>query len=295
MADTENREDQKISECLREAFGYSDDQLLKQLDQANETFKDVNFTGAEDRLMKRFLARKAELEKETASQTPTLVPQNESANIQIAEELPKKTVTVISEAEEKKKNEKKVIRFGKKKVLATAALVAVIAGMLGGTAIGKKSYFFRRLKNSEPAIYMDNDKNKEENSHLEEAYNKIKSDMNIPLLRLNYRPTNMSFEGYTVYNNNEVELTFLYEENIIRLLQIQNKKSISANMISDRQQKNTIYNKWLKKNIEYSSNTVEDGSTEYEAVLLENGGAYYLFGNMPKLEFEKILKNIIFY
>ena len=295
MADTENREDQKISECLREAFGYSDDQLLKQLDQANETFKDVNFTGAEDRLMKRFLARKAELEKETASQTQTLVPQNESANIQIAEELPKKTVTVISEAEEKKKNEKKVIRFGKKKVLATAALVAVIAGMLGGTAIGKKSYFFRRLKNSEPAIYMDNDKNKEENSHLEEAYNKIKSDMNIPLLRLNYRPTNMSFEGYTVYNNNEVELTFLYEENIIRLLQIQNKKSTSANMISDRQQKNTIYNKWLKKNIEYSSNTVEDGSTEYEAVLLENGGAYYLFGNMPKLEFEKILKNIIFY
>ena len=295
MADTENREDQKISECLREAFGYSDDQLLKQLDQANETFKDVNFTGAEDRLMKRFLARKAELEKETASQTPTLVPQNESANIQIAEELPKKTVTVISEAEEKKKNEKKVIRFGKKKVLATAALVAVIAGMLGGTAIGKKSYFFRRLKNSEPAIYMDNDKNKEENSHLEEAYNKIKSDMNIPLLRLNYRPTNMAFEGYTVYNNNEVELTFLYEENIIRLLQIQNKKSTSANMISDRQQKNTIYNKWLKKNIEYSSNTVEDGSTEYEAVLLENGGAYYLFGNMPKLEFEKILKNIIFY
>ena len=290
MADTENREDQKISECLREAFGYSDDQLLKQLDQANETFKDVNFTGAEDRLMKRFLARKAELEKETASQTPTLVPQNESANIQIAEELPKKTVTVISDADEKK-----VIRFGKKKVLATAALVAVIAGMLGGTAIGKKSYFFRRLKNSEPAIYMDNDKNKEENSHLEEAYNKIKSDMNIPLLRLNYRPTNMSFEGYTVYNNNEVELTFLYEENIIRLLQIQNKKSTSANMISDRQQKNTIYNKWLKKNIEYSSNTVEDGSTEYEAVLLENGGAYYLFGNMPKLEFEKILKNIIFY
>ena len=57
MADTENREDQKISECLREAFGYSDDQLLKQLDQANETFKDVNFTGAEDRLMKRFLTR----------------------------------------------------------------------------------------------------------------------------------------------------------------------------------------------------------------------------------------------
>ena len=187
MADTENREDQKISECLREAFGYSDDQLLKQLDQANETFKDVNFTGAEDRLMKRFLARKAELEKETASQTPTLVPQNESANIQIAEGLPKKTVTVISEAEEKKKNEKKVIRFGKKKVLATAALVAVIAGMLGGTAIGKKSYFLK-VRRNEATISLDNDKNTPSNSKLEQAYEALESELGLPVLKLGYIP-----------------------------------------------------------------------------------------------------------
>lgn len=305
MADMENQEDQKISECLQEAFGYSDEQLLKQLDHVNENFKDVSFAGAEERLMKRFMERKAEMEKKAAEAAPeTMKPDAQAGAIpEITAEAEdcapgEESKTEPLEPEKKqdeKQNKKKIVRFGKKKALATAALVAVIAWMLGGTAIGKKSYFFRRLKNSEPAIYMDNDKNKEENSHLEEAYNKIKSDMNIPLLRLNYRPTNMSFEGYTVYNNNEVELTFLYEENIIRLLQIQNKKSTSANMISDRQQKNTIYNKWLKKNIEYSSNTVEDGSTEYEAVLLENGGAYYLFGNMPKLEFEKILKNIIFY
>ena len=69
MADTENREDQKISECLREAFGYSDDQLLKQLDQANETFKDVNFTGAEDRLMKRFLHEKPNLKRKPSPDT----------------------------------------------------------------------------------------------------------------------------------------------------------------------------------------------------------------------------------
>ena len=70
MADTENREDQKISECLREAFGYSDEQLLKQLDQANETLKDVTFDGAEDRIMKKIMARKAELEKETSAPEP---------------------------------------------------------------------------------------------------------------------------------------------------------------------------------------------------------------------------------
>ena len=295
MADMENQEDQKISECLQEAFGYSDEQLLKQLDQANETFKDVNFTGAEDRLMKRFLARKAELEKETASQTPTLVPQNESANIQIAEELPKKTVTVISEAEEKKKNEKKVIRFGKKKVLATAALVAVIAGMLGGTAVGKKSYLFRRFTNSEPVIYMDNDKNKKQNSQLETAYTEIKSKLKVPLLKLNYCPENMHFEKYIVYDESEVELIFSYGTNIVRILQMQNNESASANMASDRQKKDTVYNKWIKKDIDYSSNISEDGQTEYETVLFEKGGIYYLFGTMPEEEYKMTLENLTFY
>ena len=67
MADTEKNEDQKISRCLQEAFGYTDEQLLKQLDQANETLKDVTFDGAEDRIMKKIMARKAELEKQTSA------------------------------------------------------------------------------------------------------------------------------------------------------------------------------------------------------------------------------------
>ena len=70
MADTEKNEDQKISRCLQEAFGYTDEQLLKQLDQANETLKDVTFDGAEDRIMKKIMARKAELEKETSAPEP---------------------------------------------------------------------------------------------------------------------------------------------------------------------------------------------------------------------------------
>ena len=70
MADMENQEDQKISECLQEAFGYSDEQLLKQLDHVNENFKDVSFAGAEERLMKRFMERKAEMERKAAEAAP---------------------------------------------------------------------------------------------------------------------------------------------------------------------------------------------------------------------------------
>ena len=294
MADTENREDQKISECLREAFGYSDDQLLKQLDQANETFKDVNFTGAEDRLMKRFLARKAELEKETASQTPTLVPQNESANIQIAEELPKKTVTVISEAEEKKKNEKKVIRFGKKKVLATAALVAVIAGMLGGTAIGRKSYFFRHSEKISNTIVVDNDNNKAEVSKLENAYADIADKYEDATLKLKYYPQNMHYESHQIYKD-EAQINFIYGDKTFTVYMIKNDESTSVNFEPDRKNKKTIFNKWLNKDIVYSENVLEDKKTEYEATIVVNHVVYYIIGTMPESEFEKILKNLIYF
>ena len=293
MADTENREDQKISECLREAFGYSDDQLLKQLDQANETFKDVNFTGAEDRLMKRFLARKAELEKETASQTPTLVPQNESANIQIAEELPKKTVTVISEAEEKKKNEKKVIRFGKKKVLATAALVAVIAGMLGGTAIGKKSYFFRQT-GKPTKIFLDNDKNNFNESQLEKVYDAAKKQLEIPFLELGYCPEEMLYDSFEIYKDG-LDIHFLYRDNAIYLIQRKKENSSSAGTGSDRAISRELTNKWMNKKIEYSVNNLENGEQECEAMIIFDNNYYYIHGCIPETEFKEILEYLYFY
>ena len=293
MADTENREDQKISECLREAFGYSDDQLLKQLDQANETFKDVNFTGAEDRLMKRFLARKAELEKETAAQTPTLVPQNESANIQIAEELPKKTVTVISEAEEKKKNEKKVIRFGKKKVLATAALVAVIAGMLGGTAIGKKSYFFRQT--GKPAkIFLDNDKNNFNESQLEKVYDAAKKQLDIPFLKFGYCPEEMIYDSFETYKDG-IDIQFLYRDNVIYLVQRKKETNSSTGAGSDRLVSQEVTNKWMNRKIEYSVNNLENGEQECETMITFNNNYYYIHGCISETEFKEILEYLYFY
>lgn len=293
MADTENREDQKISECLREAFGYSDDQLLKQLDQANETFKDVNFTGAEDRLMKRFLARKAELEKETASQTPTLVPQNESANIQIAEELPKKTVTVISEAEEKKKNKKKVIRFGKKKILATAALVAVIAGMFGGTAIGKKSYFFRQT-GKPTKIFLDNDKNNFNESQLEKVYDAVKKQLDIPFLKFGYCPEEMMYDSFETYKDG-IDIQFLYRDNVIYLVQRKKETNSSTGAGSDRLVSQEVTNKWMNRKIEYSVNNLENGEQECEAMITFNNNYYYIHGCISETEFKEILEYLYFY
>ena len=147
MADMENQEDQKISECLQEAFGYSDEQLLKQLDHVNENFKDVSFAGAEERLMKRFMERKAEMERKATEAEPETTKSDARTGAIPEITAGAEECTLVEEnrpellelekKQDEKQNKKKIVRFGKKKALATAALVAVIAGMLGGTAIGK--------------------------------------------------------------------------------------------------------------------------------------------------------------
>lgn len=277
MADTEKNEDQKISRCLQEAFGYTDEQLLKQLDQANETLKDVTFDGAEDRIMKKIMARKAELEKETSAPEP---------------ETERNITLVKAETEDRK--DKKIVRFGKKKVLATVALVAVIAGMLGGTAVGKKNYFFRRINNSEPILRVDNDKNKNQSSELQNAYQVIEQHLNMPILKLGYCPRNLVFEDFNIYYD-EALIEFKYGENIISFLQTKKGKSASTHYESDGVIADKVYNEWLNEEIRYTSNKLDDGNKEYEVLITVEDNLYYISGIIPENELRKILESLNFY
>lgn len=277
MADTEKNEDQKISRCLQEAFGYTDEQLLKQLDQANETLKDVTFDGAEDRIMKKIMARKAELEKQTSAPEP---------------ETERNITLVKADTEDRK--DKKIVRFGKKKVLATVALVAVIAGMLGGTAVGKKNYFFRRINNSEPILRVDNDKNKNQSSELQNAYQVIEQHLNMPILKLGYCPRNLVFEDFNIYYD-EALIEFKYGENIISFLQTKKGKSASTHYESDGVIADKVYNEWLNEEIRYTSNKLDDGNKEYEVLITVEDNLYYISGIIPENELRKILESLNFY
>ena len=306
MADMENQEDQKISECLQEAFGYSDEQLLKQLDHVNENFKDVSFAGAEERLMKRFMERKAEMERKATEAEPettksdartgaipeitagaeecTLVEENRPELL----ELEKKQ----DEKQDEKKNKKKIVRFGKKKVLATAALVAVIAGMLGGTAIGKKNYFFRK-SGSVAEISLDNDKNMLEDSKLELIYKDIEEKVDFPLLLLGYCPENMEFDGYDIYADG-VEIRFTYYNKFMYLVQRKKETASSTGIVSDRETEKSVMNRWMNQKIEYSVNTLDDGTQECGAIIPIKNYYYCIYGSIPEEKFKEILKYLYF-
>lgn len=304
MADMENQEDQKISECLQEAFGYSDEQLLKKLDHVNENFKDVSFAGAEERLMKRFMERKAEMEKKAAEAAPeTMKPDAQAGAIpEITAEAEdcapgEESKTEPLEPEKKqdeKQNKKKIVRFGKKRVLATAALVAVIAGMLGGTAIGKKNYFFQKSEATMPRFVLDNAKNKVQSSKIESVYQEIEKVMDVKPLKLGYYPSNLEFIDAEV-TVNKAKLRFSYDGQIIVFIQEKKLKDTSMVLESDRMNEYEIYNEWIKQNVEYSSNILQDAQEEFEMLTTIDNIYYYLAGIMPHEEYEKILKNLNFF
>ena len=304
MADMENQEDQKISECLQEAFGYSDEQLLKQLDHVNENFKDVSFAGAEERLMKRFMERKAEMEKKAAEAAPeTMKPDAQAGAIpEITAEAEdcapgEESKTEPLEPEKKqdeKQNKKKIVRFGKKKALATAALVAVIAWMLGGTAIGKKNYFFRKSEAIMPGFVLDNARNKVQSSKVEAVYQEIEKVMDVKPLKLGYYPSSLEFVDAEV-TADKAKLRFLYNGQIIIFIQEKKLKETSLVLESDRQNKYEIYNEWIRQNIEYSGNILRDNLEELEMLITIDNIYYYFSGMMPREEYEKVLKNMNFF
>lgn len=304
MADMENQEDQKISECLQEAFGYSDEQLLKQLDHVNENFKDVSFAGAEERLMKRFMERKAEMEKKAAEAAPETMKSDAQAGAipEITAEAEacasgeesKPELLELEKKQGEKQNKKQIVRFGKKKVLATAALVAVIAGMLGGTAIGKKNYFFRKSEAIMPGFVLDNARNKVQSSKVEAVYQEIEKVMDVKPLKLGYYPSSLEFVDAEV-TADKAKLRFLYDGQIIIFIQEKKLKDTSMVLESDRQNKYEIYNEWIRQNIEYSGNILRDNLEELEMLITIDNIYYYFSGMMPREEYEKVLKNMNFF
>ena len=271
MADLEKREDQKIRECLQQAYGYSDEQLLKKMEEAEKSLEDTDFPGAEERIFQKLMERKAaEEEKEERAGKPEQMPEPIPSGFSISGGAAPK-------------------RFGKRKLAISAALAAAFAVLLGITAIGGRSYFFRARRDELNAVIINNNPNKKDVSQLEEAYQLIESELGIPVLRLEYMPLDLEFKT-AIWKETSITLQFYYNENIIILYEGEKADNMSVGIESDRNEKKTVYNERLNQDITYLGNELEDGRIEYETLLTIDENIYYFSGIMPEEEFVKIIK-----
>ena len=282
MTDKERQEDEKLKKCLQTAYGATDEQLLKELEEAEASLDASEFPGAEERMFRRFMEmereeREKEILSEDAVQDNMTVPGMDTAGGGMG-------------ADGTDKNKKKIRRLGKKKVFLVAALVAVFVGALGVTAVGEKNYFFRGYD-----LILDNDNNKMDMSELERAYKKIEEESDVELLKLGYIPSDLLLENLVI-SQDRVILQFSYRGNKVYFVQGCSINTTSLTAKSDRMFRTEIVkNEWMNQDVEIRENQLENGDIEYEAQFYYENAYYMLSGKMDKEDFISIIKNVNYF
>lgn len=289
MSDLESREDREIRECLQKAYGYSDEQLLRKLEDAEDSLKETDFPGAEKRIFQKLMERKAAEEAAQNDKGEGNEEDRENEKLPAVVEI-RKTDIEDTEMDAPAGPKKKSALSGRRKLFLSAALVAVFMIALGITAIGGRNYFFSSRINRLQVNVVNNDHNRQDIAKIEEAYLQIEEDLDIETLKLGYRPSGLTFQE-VVIKENGATIYCTYEGNLIILNESRDTGRTSIGIDSDRDEGGIVYNQWLDMNIEYFSNPVDKEEMEYEAMIIIEGSLYYFSGILPEEEFVKIIEN----
>lgn len=287
MTDEEKRVDEEIQSHLKKVYGFSEDQLLKEVEAAEKSVNDLDFSGAEDRIYERMLERRAEKEKREEKVRKS---EPDKPSVSIVADKPD-----AENSDKKKSPARKDVRFKKKTFLLVAAVAATLALMLGSTAIGEKNYFFRRVGDGvNNVVVVDNDENKRNVSKIENAYAEVSDTLDIiPILKFLYFPRGMKFEQL-IFEENKAILVFGYNRNSIYYILKQKNSGSSIGIKSDVQMEYSVYNDWISQDIAIRENTLNGGETEYEAQVYIENTIYCITGIMEKEEFDKMIENLCF-
>jgi len=185
-----------------------------------------------------------------------------------------------------------------KPMLKVALVAAVVVGVMMATTltVGAKKYFTYR-KTVKPsirnAVVLNNDKNKEDYGELEVAYGEIKKKLGIDAIRLDQIPPELVYKD-TVISGDTATMLFKYGNSNFNIIQQIRSVGNSSGITSDRnnQSSDVVYNRWLNRNIEIQTATIEDKKIEYSAEIILDNSYYYISCVMNKEDFIDIVENL---
>ena len=255
------KEDKLIQQKLQEAFGYTDEQLAAQLDQAAAEYAahpELNLTPP-----------KGEFEKILA-------------------------MAAQDETQDKKEDGHKVIRL--KKVMKQMILVATVGAILLGTgmmASGRRYYKFWVRDAGNGQIIFNNVEVLNEVDSLEQAYKSIEAQLEIRVVEMFYVPEKLNYVDLTIEGGTAC-ISLEYDKKLIYFYQVLKENANSTGYNSDRMEYKEISNRYLNKKLKVYKNVIDDNNTEFSTYFVE-GNAFYCFsGTMPEENFDNIIKNLCF-
>ena len=157
--------------------------------------------------------------------------------------------------------------------------------------MGTKSYFYRDGRRVSNGVVYNNDSNALSVRDEEEAYAKIAQELGMQTLKLGYMPEEMYFQS-VVIEDGYGKLQYKYKNSQVSFIQAKANSSTSMVHSSDTNVMDEVKNQALHLNFEIYGEAINGNGMRYETYFTYKGVYYHLFGELPKKEFEEMLKKI---
>lgn len=258
---------------LQEAFGVSEDQLLKDFILAQTEVKDSDIPPESEDGFERLMAK---LEAEVGT-SPESEKESSSENIvKLHEEVrkPRRLKTIV-------------------KVSVAAAAIAVMVVAMGISAGAKREYRYvvRERDSVRSDIVLNNVDTIQIEDELEKAYTEIAEKTKIQAIRFAYIPEKMHYIK-TDITSTRVVMYFEYGKYKVKIIQQFRDNGNSTNIISDRKKAMKVHNDLLNEDINIQQAKIDSGEMEYSSIVIKGAAYYQISGIMPQKEFKKIVENM---
>lgn len=258
---------------LQEAFGVSEDQLLKDFILAQTEVKDSDIPPESEDGFERLMAK---LEAEVGT-SPESEKESSSENIvKLHEEArkPRRLKTIV-------------------KVSVAAAAIAVMVVAMGISAGAKREYRYvvRERDSVRSDIVLNNVDTIQIEDELEKAYTEIAEKTKIQAIRFAYIPEKMHYIK-TDITSTRVVMYFEYGKYKVKIIQQFRDNGNSTNIISDRKKAMKVHNDLLNEDINIQQAKIDSGEMEYSSIVIKGAAYYQISGIMPQKEFKKIVENM---
>ena len=258
---------------LQEAFGVSEDQLLKDFILAQTEVKDSDIPPEPEDGFERLMAK---LEAEVGT-SPESEKESSSENIvKLHEEArkPRRLKTIV-------------------KVSVAAAAIAVMVVAMGISAGAKREYRYvvREEGSVRSDIVLNNVDMIQTEDALEKAYTEIAKKTKIQAIRFAYIPEKMRYIKTDIAST-RVVMYFEYDKYRVKIIQQFRDGGNSTNIISDRKKAMKVHNDLLNEDINIQQAKIDSGEMEYSSIVIKGATYYQISGIMPQKEFKKIVENM---
>lgn len=258
---------------LQEAFGVSEDQLLKDFILAQTEVKDSEIPPESEDGFERLMAK---LEAEVGT-SPESEKESSSENI-----------IKLHEEARKPRRLKSIV-----KVSVAAAAIAVMVVAMGISAGAKREYRYvvRERDSLRNEIVLNNIEAAPGEDELDRTYIEIARKTKIHVMKLAYIPRNLEYVKADIGETRAV-IYFRYGKYKVKLVQQIGDVGSSMSVVSDRKKETHVYNELLRENINIDRASIENGKIEYSSYYVKGNSYYQISGVMPQREFCKIIKNL---